>query len=686
MKVSSLLLALFCIAGIGQRVSAEPLPKAIKSAPCLKPPTIDGVFEADEWRDAKVYDFDMEMLSLNPPGKSSRACELRVMNSANSLYIGFRVPDLKVNNSLDPLDFDLATLAFCRGKELVTGDDRKLIAPGLYADKHFVVPNKDGDDKKKDGRGAVEHSKGVHSFEWAIPLDAGDTLDIQVKAGDTLRFNLAYFDSFKFDLKDTQAGSIFGGDLNKADTWGTLELAAKVAKDDGSAFKGPAWVSEFFKKQTGPAKRLRVEDSVLLPNLAKPAVKTLLSFTYRDTEGKEKEAKAAIYFPAAVRDDPKLRLPLYFVAGYETDDNAAMAFVRRGFTVISPRALEANPLIRTAAPDFARMHMARALSFVDDAHVLIGGGSAGGYMTLMVAAETFPIAVAMPDVPPVNWGYNAAYFFKQLEKLAPPKGETASKVPVLNSVGSMLLAATKVFGDDFGDATWYAHSPVSQVSTITCPVSVWWTTADVLVPVDQVAKKFVKEFAASKFPTGFTMDPEKLLTTKQGRTRLMDVLPPNDYDLFERTVPEGTLKLGAPPGTGKPYTAEMPLSATKQWSIVILDEGPPEPNVGHAKYAVILNRDKAIDHFAKTSKIAVTQLTPEKLARLMDRYAGKEWLPSKLKQLDEPESEKADVLRGLRTYVKAGEEHAKQFAELYGKLPKEKRVLEATVVSELGGR
>ena len=152
MKHTKFSIALLITAFLGSTSFAEPLPKAISSAPCLKPPTIDGVFEADEWRDAKVYDFDMEMLSLNPPAKSNRACELRVMNSANALYMAFRVPDLKVNASLDPLDFDLATLAFCRGKELVTGDDRKVIAPGLYVDKHFVVPNKDGDDKKKDGR------------------------------------------------------------------------------------------------------------------------------------------------------------------------------------------------------------------------------------------------------------------------------------------------------------------------------------------------------------------------------------------------------------------------------------------------------------------------------------------------------------------------------------------------------
>src|SRR4029079_1773151 len=197
----------------------------------------------------------------------------------------------------------------------------------------------------------------------------------------------------------------------------------------------------------------------------------------------------AVYLPGAVRDGAKL--PLYFAAGYEMDDTGASALLRRGFAVVTPRALEANPLIRTASPDVVLLHVARSLPVVDDAHVVIGGGSAGGYMTLMLAAETFPLAAAAPDVPPVNWGYNAAYFFKQKDVLAPPRGTTASRVPVLHAVGSMLAAATRVYGDDFGDATWFAHSPVAHVPTITCPVQVNWSTADVLVPIDQVGAKWV---------------------------------------------------------------------------------------------------------------------------------------------------------------------------------------------------
>ena len=139
-----------------------------------------------------------------------------------------------------------------------------------------------------------------------------------------------------------------------------------------------------------------------------------------------------------------------------------------------------------------------------------------------------------------------------------------------------------------------------------------------------------------------------------------------------------------PPAPGGPKAVEMPVSESRQWSIAIIDEGPPEPQVGHYKYAVAWTRDKYLDQ-CKTTKIAPNQLTPPKLERLMDRYAGKEWLPSQLKHLDDPESEKADVIRGLKTYVGGGPENARRFAELYQKLSAERRVLEAALVKELNG-
>jgi hypothetical protein len=138
-----------------------------------------------------------------------------------------------------------------------------------------------------------------------------------------------------------------------------------------------------------------------------------------------------------------------------------------------------------------------------------------------------------------------------------------------------------------------------------------------------------------------------------------------------------------PGGPGKATSRELPTSADKLWSIGILDEGPPEPGLDHRKFALSFTRTEFLKRVS-TGKISTRQLTPPKLERLMDRYAGREWLPSRLKHLDSPENERADVIRGLKTYVSASPENFKRFIDLYAGLPAARRVLEAKVVKELG--
>ena len=662
---------------------AGDIPKNLESAACKAAPTIDGVIQAAEWHQAPVHAFELTMVRIDPPATELRTCELRVMNSANALYVALRVPDETVDNTLSPLKLDAAILGFCQGPQVRARDDRKLIAHAIYRDKHVAVPGKgDDDDPHQDGRGAMIRDNGVCSFEWAIPLDSGDGDDLRTKPGERFLFNIAYFDALQLPLTKTRMGGIYGAHLDRANAWGTLRLASSVKDDGGTAFESPPWVRAVARMlATASASRLRLTDAALIPASSPPTAKIQVSFIYRDEKGDEKEAKAKLYLTESVIAAGNTRFPLCFSAGYELPDGAESAYVKQGFLVVSPRDLATNPLIRNMNPDVALLHITRSLPFVDDARVIISGGSAGGWMTLMLAAETFPLAGAAPDVPPVNWGFNGAYFFKQLDKGAPRTGGI-SKVPAFFAVGTMLGACRTVYGTNYDDENWFAHSPIAHIPTITCPVSVYWTTADMLVPMNQVGARWVQPFDKSKFPEGFTMDPAALLSSREGRLTLMDVLAEGDYEVFNMSVPDGTTRHNVPASPGKAMSRELPMSDSKLWSIGILDEGPPEPGLDHRKFDLSFTRAEFLKR-AGTGKISGRQLTLPKLERLMDRYSGKEWLPSPLKHLDSTENERADVIRGLRTYVSASPENMKRFTELYARLATARRVLEPKVIKEL---
>ncbi len=665
-----------------QAALAVELPSSVPSGACSAAPVIDGVVHDDEWKAATSLSFDMKMMQRDVGLTAPRACRLWIMNSANALYVAIQVPDETENSSLMPVDIDFALLAFCRGTDLQEGDDRKIVIPGLYADKHVTTPGQDADDVHQDGRGALGRRDGFCTIEWAVPLDAGDSHDLQTKPGENVTLNLAYFDGFRADLKETQAGIAWGSDLNHAANWATVSLAADVVDDGGMAFQGPAWAKKILETLPEPvASRLKAVEASLLPAATSPAVKVLAEYTYLDTKGEPVQGKAKLYLPQSANEENS-RVPLYYAAGYELDDRGAALQLQRGYAVVTPRELEANPLVRTPNPDAALLHIARALPFVDDSRVVIGGGSAGGYMTLMLAAETFPLAGAAADVPPVNWGYNAAFFLQTKDwPTEQERARVSTELPVFASVAGIAQHALSVFGNDTDEPIWYRHAPLSQLDTITCPVNAFWSTADMLVPIDQIAKDWVRPFDPQSFPAHFTMDPDRLCATVEGRQRLMDVLPPDDYELFSLSAQE--IESRVPREGIAPASVELPHSRTKRWSITILDEGAPEPKVGHLKYSVPWQRNSFLDYVIAAG-ISPQQLTAAKLARLMDRYAGQEWLPTRLKHLDLPESERADVIRGLRTYAAAGPQHAATLVRLYHQLPDERKVLDAPAWQEIG--
>lgn len=164
-----------------------------------------------------------------------------------------------------------------------------------------------------------------------------------------------------------------------------------------------------------------------------------------------------------------------------------------------------------------------------------------------------------------------------------------------------------------------------------------------------------------------------------GARTLLSALPSARYELFRASASPDAARLnldGSPSGPAKSLV--LPYSKQKTWSIVVIDEGVPEPTVGHLKY------NWAFDHepfrvWAEARGVTVDQLTQPKLERLMKRMRGEQWRPFQVRpggqgpeiagnQLDYPEAERADVLIGLAAFA-TDDARALRLARLYAQLP-----------------
>jgi hypothetical protein len=300
-------------------------------------------------------------------------------------------------------------------------------------------------------------------------------------------------------------------------------------------------------------------------------------------------------------------------------------------------------------------------------------------MTLMLAADAFPLMWAMPDVPPVHWGYNAAYIGENQERASAPPGSQTLRLPVVKAVGGIVDQARATYGMPFDHPAYVATSPLAHLETITAPTLVTFSTADMLVPINQVGAQFIRPFDPKAFPEGFWMALTDRFPGIDGKRALLEALPRDRYELYQIPAGDNAPRAGTNPG--KPAT--LPFSRERTWSIVVLDEGAPEPAVGHFKYQWALDHEP-FRKWAEERGVTADQLTAPKLQRLMKRLRGEAWRPLRVRPggaaeiagntLDYPEAERTDVLLGLTAFA-ADDARALRLAHLYADLPGELKAL-----------
>jgi hypothetical protein len=201
-------------------------------------------------------------------------------------------------------------------------------------------------------------------------------------------------------------------------------------------------------------------------------------------------------------------------------------------------------------------------------------------------------------------------------------------------------------------------------------------TGDLLVPIEQTARSHERPLEPGKCPEGYVRDIDQLAPTAKTRLSLEELLPKNAFDEFVLPLPKGLheydhggldaqVKL-----IQKSKRVERPWSKDRQWSIVILDEGPPIATSAHSRYGWNLSATKYLK--AQCAARATPQvLTAAKLEWLMHRYEGAlpQTVPladgSPANRLNFDALEKRDVAAGLLDYARISPKHEARLKSLY---------------------
>ncbi|MCX5759430.1 MAG: prolyl oligopeptidase family serine peptidase [Candidatus Hydrogenedentes bacterium] len=407
---------------------------------------------------------------------------------------------------------------------------------------------------------------------------------------------------------------------------------------------------------------------------------------YRDVQGKEKMGRGRLMARRKDLESGKL-LPPYCNVHYELDPGAAQYLCKDGWVVMTPHYGDPDKKtgykLELAPGDSynlsnALIQWVRRLPFIDRSRLFIAGGSAGGYMALVMGAQNFPVDAILADFPVVNWAYNINYFEANIgvTKYRELKDAKDSPMPVLCAVSMLTDWAYGVFGKDLTSDAYYYDNPISCLDRITCPVLLTTATGDLLVPIEQTARSHACPLEPGKCPEGYMRDIAKLAPTEKTRMSLEEVLPKDVYEIFVLPLPKGLHEydhgdLGAQAKLSqKAKRVERPWSKERQWNIVILDEGPPIATSAHSRYAWNIAATGYLKAH-RNSRATPQVLTPAKLAWLMHRYEGilPETVPladgSPANRLNFDVLEKRDVVAGLLDYARIRPEHEARLKSLY---------------------
>lgn len=330
----------------------------------------------------------------------------------------------------------------------------------------------------------------------------------------------------------------------------------------------------------------------------------------------------------------KKPMSLIYVPHYEMKEDAIEIrdYLLKGWAVASCADFQNDYNAQLTYDDLvfnnAALYMLRNRNDIDRDRIAIVGGSAGGYMAMMLSALQLGICCSVANGPICNVYFNFYRYFEEANKYnlmavsALSEDEKKDTIALLTKSPLPFLSAICTTGTftkqlkasiaDFSDmSAWEAISPTAFYDCYSNPIYINQATSDLLVPIDQLTRDYTYEKPGKTLPEGFSYrlgDYEGVL----GHS-LCELLDPSQLNLFKSVPVDGS------------DVVPFVFDEDKQFNVCITDEGAPEAFASHS-LGLHTGRRSDVNYlefmFEKGAK-ETNILSPEKLLLFAERYAGK---------------------------------------------------------------
>lgn len=416
------------------------------------------------------------------------------------------------------------------------------------------------------------------------------------------------------------------------------------------------------------------------------------TFPYRGFDGTLKVGDGRLYLPN-IPEPPPEGLPLGISIHYGMGSRGAAPFVERGWAILTPTKMSedhgGNLVGDGLSHSLSMVELGRRLPWVDGTRIALFGGSAGGYQCLMVGAMRFGAACAWAEVPISDLYYNVQYLVRNDRFNQGIEDSDEWPVPVIHVVRKVGELTAAALGDSM--EAWWSYSVAPYVPLLRQPTAITWSTADILVPVNQGGDAFVRTPEPGTFPDGYAFDYRTLGNPLSRGMPLLAVLPEDETEVLVVEPPDGAPRVGripplkrTAPGVPQPEPPRPPVRSTpwspeKRLSVVVYAEGAPDPLCSHRKYQVTQINLPFFLHHTAGRRLRVDAMTDEVLSYLIARWNGEAaaFGPDSVRWLtrtDYEPLERWDVLAAQEAYLRGGEGAVQRWSATYRRLPVERRV------------